>query len=146
MKTQAPSEIIDTVELKKPAIQEVIYKKSSLNDVIYNILLALQFISKKKFYDTSMLLDVVKGEVTGRILKDNLNSVPGYGTVTMLEREELLLILDWMLKLHMIIKTKENYPVLHPTYEGMHYDETLKVEHLMQLKNQLEKEVILWEE
>ena len=144
--TQAPSEIIDTVELKKPAIQEVIYKKSSLNDVIYNILLALQFISKKKFYDTSMLLDVVKGEVTGRILKDNLNSVPGYGTVTMLEREELLLILDWMLKLHMIIKTKENYPVLHPTYEGMHYDETLKVEHLMQLKNQLEKEVILWEE
>lgn len=141
-----PEELIDTVVLKKPEIESVFYKDQSLNEAIHNILLTLQHMSKHKFYGKSMLLDVVRGQETERILKDGLNMIPGYGSLVKLEREELYVIIDWMLTEHMMLRTKENYPVLHPTHEGMHYSDSLTTGKLKKLKTRLENEVILWEE
>ena len=41
-------------------------------------------------------------------------------------------------------KTKGKYPVLHSTYEGLHYSEKVTVSKLKRLKKYLEEEVILW--
>ena len=93
-----------------------------------------------------MLLDVLKGETTERIVKNKLNEVEGYGSLVEVDREELSIGIDWMLGEHMILRTKENYPVLHPTYEGMYYNETLAAKRLQKLKERLENEVVLWNE
>ena len=143
---KSPVELIDTVILKKPEIEPVFYRAQNLNEAIHNILLALQHMSKHKSYGKSMLLDVVRGQETERILKDGLNLIPGYGSLMKLEREELYVIVEWMLNEHMMLRTKENYPVLHPTHEGMHYDASLTADKLKKLKTRLENEVILWEE
>ena len=38
-----------------------------------------------------------------------------------------------------ILKTKDQYPVLHPTYNGMHYAEKMTEKQLKQLKKYLER-------
>lgn len=43
-----------------------------------------------------------------------------------------------------MLRTKERYPVLHPTYDGLHYGETMTKRQLEKLKTYLEEEVILW--
>jgi DNA helicase-4 len=59
-------------------------------------------------------------------------------------REELQTIIEWLIANHFMLKTKGQYPVLHPTYEGMHYGEKITVLKLKKLKKCLEEEVILW--
>lgn len=34
-------------------------------------------------------------------------------------------IIDWLIEQKIILKTKGTYPVLNPTYDGMHYAETM---------------------
>ncbi len=48
------------------------------------------------------------------------------------------MIVEWMIENHFILKTKGQYPVLHPTYEGMHYDEIVTGGMLKRLKKYLE--------
>lgn len=145
-KKKSPEELIDTVVLKKPEIEVIMYRNYSLNDAIHNVLLALQYMSKKKFYGVNMLLDVLKGEMTERIANSKLNEIEGYGSLVEVDREELSIIVDWMIGEHMMLRTKENHPVLHPTYEGMYYNETLTAKRLKKLKERLENEVVLWSE
>jgi len=42
------------------------------------------------------------------------------------------------------LKTKGRYPVLHSTYEGLHYSEIITQNKLKKLKKYLEEEVVLW--
>ena len=43
-----------------------------------------------------------------------------------------------MIDKHLMLKTKHpQYPVLHPTYEGIHFSETITPDLLEDLKNQL---------
>ena len=53
--------------------------------------------------------------------------------------------IEWMLTQHFILKTKERYPVLHSTYEGLHYSEYITEGKLKKLKQYLEEDVVLWE-
>lgn len=53
-------------------------------------------------------------------------------------------IIEWLIKEHYMLKTKEKYPVLHSTYEGLHYSETITEGKLKKLKKYLEEEVVLW--
>lgn len=53
-------------------------------------------------------------------------------------------IIEWMIAEHYILKTKGKYPVLHSTYEGLHYRDSLTEGKLKKLKKYLEEEVILW--
>ena len=59
--------------------------------------------------------------------------MPEYGALKDLYREDLMTIIDWLIDNHYLLKTQHPmYPVLHPTYEGLHYSETIT-------KNQLQK-------
>ena len=49
-------------------------------------------------------------------------------------------IIEWLINEHYILKTKEKYPVLHSTYEGLHYSESLTKTKLEELKAYLEKD------
>lgn len=43
-----------------------------------------------------------------------------------------------------MLKTKERYPVLHSTYDGLHYSEYITEGKLKKLKKYLEEDVVLW--
>ena len=45
---------------------------------------------------------------------------------------------------HKDLKTKERYPVLHSTYDGLHYSESITKGKLQKLKKYLEEDVVLW--
>lgn len=55
-------------------------------------------------------------------------------------RETIQNIIEWLINEHYILKTKEKYPVLHSTYEGLHYSESLTETKLEELKAYLEKD------
>ena len=134
----------DYVEIKKAEIDSVIFNDWDLNDVLYSILIAVQEVSVIRYYGVSMLLDILKGENTKRIFDNKLNMISQYGKLSEIPRDILQSIVEWMIKKHYLLKTKEKYPVLHSTYEGLHYSEKVTKQELEKLKKYLSEEVILW--
>ena len=134
----------DCVKIQKAEMPEILYKKWNLNDVIYNILNALQNISFIRYYGMTMLVDVLHGAENKRIFDNKLNKLPEFGIYRGMSRESIQSIVEWMLGEHYILKTKGRYPVLHSTYEGLHYSESITKDKLIELKKYLEEEILLW--
>lgn len=128
----------DYVYIQKADISGVMYEGYDLNDVVYNILCALQNISMVRFYGISTLCDVLHGSNSQKIFKAGLDKIPEYGLYRKLSREDLKAIVEWLLDEHYILQTKGQYPVLHSTYEGLHYSETMMKKKYVALKKYLE--------
>lgn len=126
-----------------PAIQRaetdvVMFQNINLNDCIFTILQCLSHISEKHYYGVTILVDVLRGAQSKRITDAELDKIPEYGKLGMLDRESVVCIVEWLLEQHYILKTKHpKYPVLHPTYEGMHYKESITEELLKELEEKL---------
>ena len=88
----------------------------------------------------TMLTDILRGANSKRILDNGLEMVPEYGMLKEIPRETIQNIIEWLINEHYILKTKEKYPVLHSTYEGLHYSESLTKTKLEELKAYLEKD------
>lgn len=129
----------DYIEISRAATAPVMYNGRDLNEVVYIILKALQNVSKVKYYGVTMLVDVLRGANNKRLIDNSLDQVPEYGLLKKIPRETLENIIDWLLKEHYMLKTKGKYPVLHSTYEGLHYKETLTEAKLEELRNYLEE-------
>ena len=93
------------------------------NDMIHTTLECLNEISQKHFYGVSVLTDVLRGSESKFIKSKNLNQTSKYGAFSDIKREKVTLLIEWMIDQKYIRKTKGIYPVLHPTYEGLHYSE-----------------------
>ena len=104
------------------------------------VLRALQDVSKVRYYGVTMLTDILRGANSKRILDNGLEMVPEYGMLKEIPRETIQNIIEWLINEHYILKTKEKYPVLHSTYEGLHYSESLTETKLEELKAYLEKD------
>ncbi len=128
--TSIPNSTIDTV----------IYKNMNLNNIVHTILQCLSHISERRYYGINVLADVLRGAKSKRIVEAELNSLPEYGELGILNRDDLIIIIEWLIENHFILKTKHpTYPVLHPTYEGNHYNETITVHKLNKLLQTLNK-------
>ena len=92
-----------------------------------------------------MLTDVLKGEKTQRICERKLDELPEFGAFSDIPRIHIQDIIEWMISEQFILKTKEQYPVLHPTYEGMHYSEFITEGKLKKLKQYLESGILMEE-
>lgn len=132
----------DYVEIKKGHILEIMYKEWNLNDVVYNVLKALQNISQVRYYGITMLVDVLRGSENKRIIDNGLNKFAEYGLYKEMPRKTIQGVVEWLIKEHFILKTKGNYPVLHMRYEGFHYSECITEDKLEKLKIYLEEELI----
>lgn len=129
----------DYIEIGRAATAPVMYNGRDLNEVVYTILKALQNVSKVKYYGVTMLVDVLRGANNKRLMDNSLDQIPEYGLLKKIPRETLENIIDWLLKEHYMLKTKGKYPVLHSTYDGLHYKETLTEAKLEELRNYLEE-------
>lgn len=136
---QRPIENVDDVQIKKGNLEPVIYNGHVLNEVVHIMLNTLQSVSSVRYYGVTMLVDVLGGKTNERLVKAELNRIPEYGKLSAISRLELCAIVDWLIANHYMLKTKGQYPVLHPTYDGIHYDERMTAAQLKQLKRYLEK-------
>ncbi|MGN6713437.1 UvrD-helicase domain-containing protein [Anaerocolumna jejuensis] len=136
----------ENIEIEKAAIELVLHNGQDLNEVVFVILNALQHVSEIRYYGIVMLMDVLQGMETKRLFEAKLNAITEFGALKIISREELQAIIEWMIVNHFMLKTKGQYPVLHPTYDGMHYREKMTIAQLKKLKKYLEKEIILWKQ
>lgn len=132
------------VTIIRANVTPVLYGNYDLNELIYIIVKALQNISKVKFYGVTILTDVLKGVNSKRIFENKLDKLEEFGALKDMPRDTIKAVVEWMLSEHLMLKTKGKYPVLHSTYEGLHYSEIITEEKLKKLKKYLEEEVVLW--
>lgn len=134
----------DYVEVRRADLEPVLYAEYDLNELIFTIVKALQNVSRNKFYGVTILVDVLKGVNNKKIFENQLHLVTEFGALKEIPHETIVAVIDWMISEHLILKTKGKYPVLHSTYEGLHYSEKVTALKLKRLKKYLEEEVILW--
>ena len=144
-KTQVPQGEIkwnakddDFVKVVRADVKPVLYGEIDLNDVVFNIVKALQNVSRIKFYGITVFCEVLCGAENKRIQDNRLDKIPEYGIYKNLPVDTVRTVVDWMISEHYILKTKGKYPVLHSTYEGLHYSESITEGKLKKLKKQLE--------
>lgn len=123
----------DYVAIEKAGITPIMYEKWELNETVFLILNALQDMSKVRYYGITMLVDILRGVESKRILDNNLNQLAQYGALNDMPRDIIQAIIEWLIAEHYILKTKGQYPVLHSTYEGLHYSENTKKRKLNKL-------------
>lgn len=118
----------------KPDMTPVEFNGFDLNETISIILHTLSSVSQKKFYGETMLIDILRGSQNKRIKADKLYLHAGYGKLAHVKREDVQLLIDWLIMNEFILKTRGPYPVLHPTYNGDHYSEIITRQKLQALK------------
>lgn len=128
----------DNVEIEKADIEPVMFGNKDLNEVVFITLKALQNVSAVRYYGSAMLIDILRGVKTERILKNKLDKLPEYGALGELSRDEVQSVVEWLISQKMILKTKAQYPVLHPTYAGLHYAEEVTSGKLKKLRQYIE--------
>lgn len=123
--------------IAKPNVKVFSYEESNLNDIVHTILQGLSNVSAKRYYGISVLTDILRGANSQKIKGAELDSIPEYGALRQIRREVLVSIIEWLIEQKFILKTKGTYPVLHPTYDGMHYAETMTNAKLKKLQAHL---------
>lgn len=125
--------------IEKANIKPVFYANKDLNDVLYTVLHCLSHISEKKYYGITVLVDVLRGSNSKKIMDAGLNHIAEYASLKEIDRESLVAMVEWAIDNHFILRTKGMYPVLHPTYEGTHYNETITANKLKKLLDYLQR-------
>lgn len=135
----AKPEYAESNSIEKANIKSVFYAEKDLNDVLYTVLHCLSHISEKKYYGITVLVDVLRGSQSKKIMDAGMNHITEYASLKEIDRESLVAIIEWAIDNHLILQTKGMYPVLHPTYEGLHYNETITSNKLKKLLDYLQK-------
>ena len=118
-------------------VKESKYDLEGMNAKLYMILSCLNHVSEKNYYGVQVLIGVLKGTKNEKIMKAGLDGVPEYGELADMPWEQLKYIIEWLIQKNYILQTKGKYPVLHPTYNGMHYTETMTDSLIRQLIKEL---------
>ena len=134
--TPVPAENVTAKALPK----KVLHAGRDLNQTVGLTLACLSHMSESKYYGVTTLVDILRGSQSKRLLSAKLDQIPEYGVLCGMKREDLSALVEWLIENHYILQTKGPYPVLHPTYDGMHYAETITVRKLEKLKEYLESE------
>lgn len=142
-KTSAQTQVVkahpqheESKAIKRANVKAVMFEENDLNDIVHIVLQCLSHISEKRYYGINVLADVLRGANSKRITDAELDKLPEYGKLKRVRRDDLITTIEWLIENHFILKTKHpTYPVLHPTYEGMHYDETITANKLKKLQS-----------
>ena len=145
IKPKSEKLVQSTVDEQKPAqtiqvpdMKPIEYYGIDLNTTIGMILKTLSDVSEKKFYGTTMLVDILRGSKSKKIQSAGLDMLDGYGKLSGVKREDVEFLVEWLIENGFILKTKGMYPVLHPTYNGNHYSEIITRQKLQALKKKME--------
>lgn len=119
-------------------LNDMSFKGQNLMELVRNIINCLGHISENYYFGITTLISVLRGSDHKNIVRYKLNEVPEYGIYTYMNHDDLKDIVQWLINHHYMLKTKENFPVLHPTYDGNHFDDFITKKQLKDLKKYLE--------
>ncbi len=129
----------ENAEIQKIAdSKNMTYKGKDLKELARNTIMCLGHISENYYFGITVLIKVLRGEYEKMIEKHRLNEIPEYGIYADMSRDDIRAVIQWMIDNHYMLKTKEKYPVLHPTYEGNHFDDCITKKQIRSLKKYLE--------
>lgn len=111
------------------------------DEIIFIALNCLNHVSESQYFGITVLVDVLHGGNTEKIRKYELNNIKEYGAFKQYKKSDIEYIIRWLIANKYILQTKGKYPVLHPTYEGMHYDEYISSQVLEKFANDMEERV-----
>ena len=125
-------------ELKVNELSDMSFKGQDLMELARNTVNCLGHISENYYFGITILISVLRGGERKQIKKHKLNEVPEYGIYADMSRDDIRAVVQWMINNHYMLKTKAKYPVLHPTYEGNHFDDCITKNQIKDLKKYLE--------
>lgn len=131
-------EIVKPVTHKEKETNDLSYKGKDLFELVRNVISCLNHISENYYFGITILISVLRGGKRKQIAKHRLSEVPEYGMYSDMSRDDMRAIIQWMINNHYMLKTKAKYPVLHPTYNGNHFDECITKKQIKDLKKYLE--------
>lgn len=134
-KSNASPEFTNTNSRRK--LGGVFYHDIDLYKTVIVILECLNHVSERKYYGINVLADVLRGAHSKKLISANLDLVLEYGLLNSIPRETVIYMIEWLILNGFILKTKSNYPVLHTTYNGLHYSETMTNGKLNKLQSYL---------
>ena len=134
----------DYVDIQQADVKPVMFGERDLNDVVFIIVKALQNMSRNRFFGIKVLSDILSGAESEKVVKNNLGQIPEFRALSDMSYDTIQATIEWMITQHLILKTKERYPVLHSTYDGLHYSEFITEGKLKKLKKYLEEDVVIW--
>lgn len=135
---EKPSKQAEIKEIPKLDIKPIIYNGWNLNEVVHTVLQALSHMSEIRFYGVQVLLHILIGQTIKKVDKESLMTIPEFGMLKDLDKNEIEFIIKWLINNQFILQTKHAYyPLLHPTYAGTHYNETMTDRKLKKLKDEL---------
>lgn len=111
----------------------ILYKGIDLRAAVETILICLENVSKERYYGVTVLVDVLRGSGSKRILDAKLNTINEYSALTGVERNDVEAIIRWLIDESFILQTKGLYPVLHPTFNSRNLSSTLTTQKVKKL-------------
>jgi len=132
-KAKTAPEVQGEKHIQTPELKKVDYDGLDLNVTLVTILNTLSNVSRKKYYGITMQVDILRGSQNRRLVSDGLDKIDGYGKLSHVKREDVQFLVEWLIENEYIRQTKGPYPVLHPTYNGEHYDEVITRQKLLSL-------------
>ena len=139
MRNPEPKQKPERTVIEKANLSGIMYRKQDLDAALQLILQCLSDISINRFYNSDVLIDILRGNEPIQVKDVSIMQVEGFGKLQDISREDLKIIVDWLIEKKFILETKERYPVLHPTYNGIQYGSTIKKSLLLDLKKCLEQ-------
>ena len=128
----------NTKVIKGNTTPDMTYKGQDLMELARNTISCLGHISENYYFGITILICVLRGGRRKQIVKHKLYEVPEYGIYADMSRDDMRAVVQWMINNHYMLKTKAKYPVLHPTYEGNHFEECITKKQIKDLKKYLE--------
>jgi DNA helicase-4 len=133
-KSKEPSNINE-----KTSLEPIQFDGTYLMDIIGSILNCVKEISEKHFFGKSVLLNVLRGSSNKKVLNYKLELTSEYGRLSCLKREDIELIIDWLISEAFLLQRNSRYPVLYLTVKGNHYQETMTNKKLRYLAKMLKE-------
>lgn len=115
------------LDVSKEKIEERTYEINNAKnlgdfyDVTKLIISCVDTVSQKMYFGTNKIIDLLMGKEIKTYKSKEFTKINEFGSLKCCDREEISLLIYAMCKNKLLLKTKEKYPVLHPTTEGKDY-------------------------
>lgn len=136
--TIGTNEYLTLWNIKTNDSNDISFKGQDLMKLAENTVNCLGHISEDYYFGITILVSVLRGGNRKQIVKHKLNEVPEYGIYADMSRDDMRAVVQWLINNHYILKTKAKYPVLHPTYNGNHFNDCITKKQIKDLKKYLE--------
>jgi DNA helicase-4 len=121
----------------KYTLETIYFNNIDLLYIIGMILKCTAEISVKRFFGIGVLINVLKGSNSQKVLEYRLQETSLYGKLENLRWQDLEIIVDWLILNGFLLQRNNKYPVLHLTYNGNNYKEVITNMQLKELARTL---------